>query len=150
MAELIIANKAELVEIADAVRSKTGKIDAMSLVEIASDINSISVGGSADIETTTVDVYDLGYIYYVCATVYKDGQLTYEQYDYNQNDYYIENVVIGSVVTVCSSNDEARVLTNATHLYYDYSSTMTFQITGQNAVIGLYSSSDDVFGDGII
>ena len=45
MGELIIANKADLTNIADAVRSQTGESDTMSLPEIADEIRTLTARG---------------------------------------------------------------------------------------------------------
>ena len=42
MAELIIANKAELTDIADAVRSQTGDFRLLSLIDIKNEIRALS------------------------------------------------------------------------------------------------------------
>lgn len=47
MSELIIANKEDIVDIADAVRSQTGSTEQMSLNGIANEIRTLSVGGSS-------------------------------------------------------------------------------------------------------
>lgn len=46
MSELIIANKSDITDIADAVREQTGATDPMSLTDIADEIRTFSVGGS--------------------------------------------------------------------------------------------------------
>lgn len=46
MSELIIANKDDLTDIADAVRSQTGEANPLSLNDIASEIRTLSAGGS--------------------------------------------------------------------------------------------------------
>ena len=45
MSELIIANKSDITNIADAVRSKTGGTSLLSLNDMADEINGLSIGG---------------------------------------------------------------------------------------------------------
>lgn len=47
MSELIIANKDDLTDIADAVRSQTGEANPLSLNDIASEIRTLSAGGGS-------------------------------------------------------------------------------------------------------
>lgn len=46
MSELIIAEKSDITNIADAVRSQTGGTESLSLTEIAEEISALSVGGT--------------------------------------------------------------------------------------------------------
>lgn len=49
MADLIIANKSDLTDIADAVREKTGETSPLSLNDMANEIRTLSVGGSGGV-----------------------------------------------------------------------------------------------------
>lgn len=49
MSELIVANKSDLTDIADAVRMQTGKTDPLSLGDIVNEISTLSIGGSGGV-----------------------------------------------------------------------------------------------------
>ena len=57
MSELVIANKSDIVAIADAVRDKKGTTDQMSLSDIALGVESIPAGlDTSDATATTSDI----------------------------------------------------------------------------------------------
>ncbi len=49
MSELIIANKEDIIDVADAVREKTGETNQMSIKDMANEIRTLSSGGSDNV-----------------------------------------------------------------------------------------------------
>lgn len=64
----VIADKEDIVAIADAIRSKTGSTDEMTLDGIVNGINSIETGGGGSVETCTVTISSI----YTVPMVYTD------------------------------------------------------------------------------
>lgn len=115
---------------------QSNNTDIQAILDI---VNSLEeAGGGADIETCSVNIYDLdGIIEYVCATVYQDGNITYWQVEELTNDVTIENVIKGSCVCVITGNDMVKVITGATTIYQHSYGLFAFQINDASARIGL-------------
>lgn len=87
MSELIIANKADLVAVADAIREKTGKTEQMHLAQFAEKIAGIESGGSGMTETDFIRAVSEGYRA-IAGTDYTDGLLMFNRFPSN-GSYWI-------------------------------------------------------------
>lgn len=75
MTDLIIAEREDIVAIADAVRNKTGSTSEMTLGGIVSEINGIEAGGGASVETCTIDCGDPDTLNWISYISYEDGEV---------------------------------------------------------------------------
>lgn len=119
MADLIVANKSDLVNIADAVRSKTGSTETMALDEMPTAISGISGGGAA-IETCKVyiDWYSAktdGKVFYMGV---ENGDMkaksisSSELREYEHGEPQITDAVTGTLLMVADNDDTSSVVYN--------------------------------------
>lgn len=92
----IIAEKDDIVAIADAVRNKIGSTEEMSLSEIVSEINGIETGGGSSAKTTvTVNLDWSGDEQKICEIFYLSNNKTIEVYPWDGiNQIEAQNGVI--------------------------------------------------------
>ena len=106
MSELIIAERSDIVSIANAVRTKTQTIGELTLNEIIAGINSIEVGSGSsgnDLEVCTVTIDYIGFglfmdgesIYYI------DKNMTLQSYETNPRNTITELQVLKNSI-ICT------------------------------------------------
>ena len=126
----IIADKQDIVAIANATRNKTGKNNSLTLQEIATEINSINGGGSGALKTFSVTFPSqcLGgeLIYYLGA----DGQI--HSISRSDNNKVTIHVVQNSII--CSEN-MGGLFDENTYLPDPHSHVETISYRGYGAII---------------
>ena len=145
MEDKVICNKSDLVNSADAVRSKLGVTDTYYVSELSSAIQNIQTGGITPTCTVTFssnapDNY-AGYIHdKIFLTVFENNEIATKTISATNNTV-VSNVVLNSMGTVIYTTMPERVsTTNATELFIKTNATYVFTFTGNASIASKFTS----------
>lgn len=144
MADKVLCEKSDLVNVADAVRSKLGVTNTYYVSELSSAIQNIQTGGGGgSVETCTVtfssNVPEGSAIYAytkIVITVFENNEITTKTVSY-VNNTTVSNVVLNSTgMVICDSIPKSISKTNATalnslHMYMGFTFTGNASITAR-------------------
>ena len=145
MADKVLCDKSDLVNVADAVRSKLGVTNTYYVSELSSAIQSIQTGGITPTCTVTFssnapDNY-AGHVHNkIFLTVFENNEITTKTISATNNTI-VSNVVLNSMGTVIYTTIPERVsTTNATQLFIQTSTTYVFTFTGNASIASTFES----------
>ena len=145
MTDKILCDKSDLVNIADAVRSKLGVTNTYYVSELSSAIQNIQTGGITPTCTVTFssnvpDNYP-GHVHdKIFLTVFENNEIATKTISATNNTI-VSNVVLNSMGTVIYTTIPERVsTTNATELFIKTSTTYVFTFTGNASIASIFTS----------